>query len=172
MPSSLANLFWTVKIYFYPSKIIYRHSLICCACFLKIRKEYFEQRSLCCSHCFSWRCRRLLYTYERIRQWPVTDIMAKGLVQWPLNIRDWRLVQWLKSRNPDFQIFNNSYGYGTSATVRDVSQCTRLKYFTTVTVTGHQSLYEISFTVRDFEHYIRDWSLSIRLVLLPVHFSK
>ena len=38
---------------------------------------------------------------------------------------------------------------------------TRLKYFTPVTVTGHQYLYEISATtVRDFEHYIRDWSLA------------
>ena len=66
-------------------------------------------------------------------------------------------VQWLRSRNPDFQIFNTSHGYGTSVTVRDVSHCTRLEYFTPVTVTGHQSLCEISATVRDLEHYIRDW---------------
>ena len=65
------------------------------------------------------------------------------------------------SRKADFQIFNTSHGYGTSATVREVSHCTRLKYFTPVTVTGHQTLYEISATtVQDFEHYIRDWSLA------------
>ena len=53
-------------------------------------------------------------TYERIRQWPVTDIVAKGLVQWPTNIRHYRLVQWLTTRN------------GTSVTVRDFSHyCTR-----------------------------------------------
>ena len=85
--------------------------------------------------------------FERIHQWP-------GLVQWPSNIRDWRLVQWLTSRNPDFQVFNTSHGYGTSATVwnsntlhqsrlRDISHCPNF-----------------SATVRDFEHYIRDWSLA------------
>ena len=63
---------------------------------------------------------KALRTYERIRQWPVTDKVAKGLVQWPSNICDWRLVHWLTSRNPDFQIFNTTnHGYGTSATVRD-----------------------------------------------------
>ena len=46
----------------------------------------------------------------------------------------------------------------------DVSHCTKLKYFTQVTVTGHQALYEISATVRDFEHYIRDWSLAYSFI--------
>ena len=52
--------------------------------------------------------------------------------------------------------------------VRDVSHCTRLKYFTPVTVTGHQSLYEISATVRDFELYIRDWSLAYSFIYIYV----
>ena len=66
---------------------------------------------------------------------------------------DWRLVT---------LIFK--YFYQPSATVRDVSHCTRLKYCTPVTVTGHQSLYEFSVTVRDFEHYIRDWSLAYSFI--------
>ena len=52
--------------------------------------------------------------YERIRQWPVTDIRAKGLVHWPSNIRDWRLVTLI------------------------------FKYLTPATVTGRQQLYETS----------------------------
>ena len=91
-------------------------------------------------------------TNERIRQWSVTDIVAKGLVQWPSKICDWRHVQWLVSRNPDSQIFNTSHGYGMSVNVWDVSHCTRLEYFTP---TGHQSLYEISATVRDFQTLYR-----------------
>ena len=76
--------------------------------------------------------------HERIRQWPVTDKVAKGLVQWPSNILDWRLVQRLTSRNPDFKIFDTSHSYGTSTTVRDsntlhqsrlrdISLCTKLR---------------------------------------------
>ena len=76
--------------------------------------------------CYGYNIRLILGAYERKHRWPVTDIVAKGLVQWPSNIRDWRLVQWLTSRNPDFQIFNTRHGYGTSVTVRDFSHFMRL----------------------------------------------
>ena len=62
-----------------------------------------------------------------MRQWPVTDIVAKGLVQWPSDIRHWRLVQCLLWRLVTL-IF---------------------KYLTPATVTGRQPLYETSATVRD-----------------------
>ena len=56
------------------------------------------------------------------------------------------------------------HGYGKSAAVLDISHCARLKYFTPVTVAGHQSLCEISATVLRREHYIRDWSLTYSFI--------
>ena len=63
------------------------------------------------------------------------------------------LVQWLTFRNPDFQIFNTSHDYGTSATVRDSN-------------TLHQSqlMDEISANERDFERYICKLSLAYSFI--------
>ena len=57
-----------------------------------------------------------------------------------------RLVKWVTSSNPDFQIFNTSQGYGTSVTVRDSNTLHQSQL-------GHQSLYKISATVRDYITY-------------------
>ena len=78
-----------------------------------------------------------MYAYERISLCTVADIVAKGLVQWPSNIHDWRLVQWLTSRKPAFKKFNTSHGYGTSVTVQDFSHCTRLRTLYPWLVTGY-----------------------------------
>ena len=87
--------------------------------------------------------------YERILQWPVSRGYS-GRRSRTVAIKClWltRLIQWLTPRNPDFQIFNTSHGYGTSATVQDsntisISHCTRfqpLLYETsnTISMTGH-----------------------------------
>ena len=87
----------------------------------------------------------VIHTYERMRQWPATNIKAKGLVQWPSNIHDWRRVTLI-------------FKFKTNPWLRNSSHCTGLKYFRPVTVTGQQSLYQISATVW-FQHYIHDWSL-------------
>lgn len=97
---------------------------------------------------------------KKLVKWKNTPVTSHGHTG-----QRWCLLQWLTSRNPDSQSFITSLGYRTSVTVRDISHCTRLKYFTPVTVTWHQSLYEISDTVRKkvlyetTKHYIRDWSL-------------
>ena len=46
--------------------------------------------------------------------------------------------------NPDFQILNTSHGYGTLANALDISHCTRLKYFTPVTVIFNLNLLNLS----------------------------
>ena len=80
--------------------------------------------------------------YERILQWPVSRGYS-GRRSRTAAIK----CLWLTPRNPDFQIFNTSHGYGTSATVQDsntisISHCTRfqpLLYETsnTISMTGN-----------------------------------